>query len=84
MCAVSHASNNHQDLYHIIQGHLASSEMPFGGVGESGMGCYHGKEDFHCFSHIRSIVDKKTWMDLPIRYQKYSLIKEKMLRLFLR
>lgn len=30
MCAVSHASNNHQDLYHIIQGHLASSEMPFG------------------------------------------------------
>lgn len=45
MCAVSHASNNHQDLYHIIQGHLASSEMPFGGVGESGMGCYHGKEE---------------------------------------
>lgn len=45
MCAVSHASNNHQDLYHIIQGHLASSEMPFGGVDESGMGCYHGKEE---------------------------------------
>ena len=64
--------------------HLASSEMPFGGVGESGMGCYHGKEGFKCFSHIRSIVDKKTWMDLPIRYQKYCVIKEKMLRLFLR
>ena len=54
------------------------------GVGESGMGCYHGKEGFECFTHQRSIVDKKTWMDLPIRYQKYRFWKEKMLRGFLR
>lgn len=60
--------------------HLATSQMPFGGVGESGMGCYHGKEGFECFTHQRSIVDKKTWMDLPIRYQKYRFWKEKMLR----
>ena len=64
--------------------HLATSQMPFGGVGESGMGCYHGKEGFECFTHQRSIVDKKTWMDLPIRYQKYRFWKGKMLRGFLR
>lgn len=40
--------------------HLATSEMGFGGVGESGMGCYHGKDGFNAFSHYKSIVDKKT------------------------
>lgn len=63
--------------------HLATSSMPFGGIGESGMGSYHGKTGFETFSHFRSIVDKKTWMDLPIRYQKYTQKKEKLLRLFL-
>ena len=52
--------------------HLATSEMPFGGVGESGMGGYHGKFGFEEFSHYRSIVDKKTWLDLPARYQPYT------------
>jgi aldehyde dehydrogenase (NAD+) len=52
--------------------HLATSEMPFGGVGESGMGGYHGKFGFEEFSHLRSIVDKKTWIDLPARYQPYT------------
>ena len=64
--------------------HLATSAMPFGGVGESGMGGYHGKAGFETFSHYRSIVDKKTWMDLPIRYQHYTALKEKMLRMFLK
>lgn len=64
--------------------HLATSDMPFGGVGESGMGSYHGRVGFETFSHYRSIVDKKTWMDLPIRYQKYTGLKEKMLRMFLK
>ena len=63
--------------------HLATCSMPFGGIGESGMGSYHGKTGFESFSHFRSIVDKKTWMDLPIRYQKYTQKKEKLLRLFL-
>lgn len=62
--------------------HLATSAMPFGGVGESGMGGYHGRAGFETFSHYRSIVDKKTWMDLPIRYQRYDEMKEKMLRRF--
>ena len=61
--------------------HLATSDMPFGGVGESGMGSYHGRVGFETFSHYRSIVDKKTWMDLPIRYQKYTGLKEKMMRM---
>lgn len=65
--------------------HLATSEMPFGGVGESGMGCYHGKQGFEAFSHVKSIVDKKTWLDLPIRYQPYDRkVHDKLLKLFLR
>ena len=64
--------------------HLATSDMPFGGVGESGMGSYHGRVGFETFSHYRSIVDKKTWIDLPMRYQKYTGLKEKMMRMFLK
>ena len=65
--------------------HLATSEMGFGGVGESGMGSYHGKEGFDAFSHTKSIVDKKTWMDLPMRYQSYNRgLYGKLLRMFLR
>ena len=65
--------------------HLATSEMSFGGVGESGMGGYPGKDGFDAFSHTKSIVDKKTWMDLPMRYQPYNRgIYGKLLHLFLR
>ena len=65
--------------------HLATSEMPFGGVGESGMGGYHGKAGFEAFSHEKSIVDKKTWLDLPMRYQPYkSRLYEALLRIFLK
>ncbi len=64
--------------------HLATSAMPFGGVGESGMGCYHGAAGFAEFSHTRSIVDKKTWMDLPVRYQPYTEKKDRLLRKFLK
>lgn len=65
--------------------HLATSEMGFGGVGESGMGSYHGKEGFDAFSHTKSIVDKKTWMDLPMRYQPYQRsLYGKLLHMFLK
>ena len=64
--------------------HLATSGLPFGGVGESGMGAYHGRAGFAEFSHTRGIVDKKTWFDLPIRYQPYTGWKERLARLFLR
>ncbi len=65
--------------------HLATSNMGFGGVGESGMGAYHGKVGFDAFSHHKSIVDKKNWIDLPMRYQPYkSKLYEKLLRMFLK
>ena len=63
--------------------HLATSRMGFGGVGNSGMGSYHGRKSFDTFSHEKSIVSKSTWMDLPVRYMPYSPIKDKLLRMFL-
>ena len=64
--------------------HLATSEMGFGGFGESGMGAYHGEEGFRTFSHYKSIVDKKTWIDLSMRYQPYKPRNEKLLHRFLK
>ena len=64
--------------------HLATTEMGFGGFGESGMGAYHGKIGFDTFSHYKSIVDKKTWIDLPMRYQPYRKGDEKLVRFFLK
>jgi len=66
--------------------HLATSEMGFGGVGESGMGSYHGKDGFNAFSHKKSIVNKKLWIDLPMRYQPYKInsFNEKLIRKFLK
>lgn len=62
---------------------LASSSMGFGGVGESGMGSYHGKDSFETFSHRKSILKKSDRIDLPVRYMPYDAVKEKMIRLFL-
>ena len=64
--------------------HLACSSMGFGGVGESGMGAYHGKAGFETFSHQKSIVDKKCWIDLSIRYQPYNKMKLKLISIFLK
>lgn len=65
--------------------HLAVDSLGFGGVGESGMGAYHGETGFNTFSHIKGIVDKKTFLDIPLRYQPYKNGKnEKMLRKFLK
>ena len=65
--------------------HLATSRMGFGGVGESGMGAYHGKAGFDAFSHSKSMVDKKLWIDLPMRYQPYDRkVYGKLLKFFLK
>ena len=64
--------------------HLATTQMGFGGFGESGMGAYHGKTGFDTFTHYKSIVDKKTWLDLPMRYQPYRKVWESAVRFFLR
>ena len=64
--------------------HLATSRMGFGGVGNSGMGSYHGKRSFDTFSHRKSIVDKSTWMDLPMRYAPYSDLGNTLIRMFMK
>lgn len=64
--------------------HLATSNMGFSGVGESGMGAYHGKTGFDTFTHDKSIVDKKTWMDLPMRYHPYNKLGDWLIHIFLR
>lgn len=64
--------------------HLATPHMGFGGMGASGIGSYHGKDGFEAFSHRRSVLDKKTFMDLPVRYQPYTDLKYRLLRLFVR
>lgn len=64
--------------------HLATTHMGFGGVGASGMGAYHGKRSFDTFSHEKSVLDKSTFLDLPIRYHPYTQKKEKLLRFFLK
>ena len=51
--------------------HIANEEMPFGGVGNSGMSSYHGKESFLAFSHRRSVLSSSTKIDLPFRYMPY-------------
>lgn len=64
--------------------HLATSNMGVGGVGASGMGSYHGRDGFNAFSHQKSIVDKKTWLDLPIRYKPYNKFHDKLITKFLK
>ena len=59
--------------------HIANENIPFGGVGNSGMGRYHDKDSFDAFSHTRSIVSTGNWIDLPFRYMPYkmfSLVKK--------
>lgn len=63
--------------------HVASGHVGFGGVGESGMGVYHGKHSFETFSHEKNILRKYNWIDLPLRYQPYSELKEMMVHMFL-
>ncbi len=55
--------------------HIANSKLPFGGVGNSGIGAYHGKASFDAFSHKRSILKTPTWIDTPFRYMPYRLFK---------
>lgn len=64
--------------------HIASSRLGFGGLKQSGIGGYHGKVGFDTFTHYKSIVDKKTWLDLPMRYQPYSKLKYKLIKMFLK
>lgn len=64
--------------------HLATTNMSFGGFKESGIGSYHGKKGFDTFSHYKSIVDKKTWIDLPMRYQPYNSFFDRLIHFFMK
>ena len=55
--------------------HIANENLPFGGVGNSGMGAYHGKLSFDAFSHHRAVVVTPTWLDLPFRYMPYKMFE---------
>ena len=55
--------------------HIANEKVPFGGVGNSGIGSYHGKLSFDAFTHRRAVITTPTWLDVPFRYMPYSTFK---------
>ena len=69
---VRHTSSGGGCINDVIM-HIANENIPFGGVGNSGMGRYHGRDSFEAFSHTRSIVTTSKWLDLPFRYMPYKM-----------
>jgi aldehyde dehydrogenase (NAD+) len=64
--------------------HVASGYLPFGGVGESGMGSYHGKKSFDTFSHEKSVLFRSNLIDLDFRYHPYTKRKKKIVDIFMK
>ncbi|MDD4739809.1 MAG: aldehyde dehydrogenase family protein, partial [Bacteroidales bacterium] len=60
--------------------HIVPQTLPFGGVGNSGMGSYHGKKSFETFSHKRSILNRKTWLEVALRYPPFTESKKKIVK----
>ena len=71
---IHHTSSGGACINDVIM-HIANEHLPFGGVGNSGMGRYHGRDSLYSFSHRRSVVVTPTWLDLPFRYMPYRLFK---------
>lgn len=63
--------------------HLSNHRLPFGGVGTSGMGSYHGEHGFKNFSHYKSILKRTFWFELPVKYAPYTSWKQKIIRFLL-
>lgn len=63
--------------------HFANHNLPFGGVGESGIGAYHGKQTFDVFSHKKGVTKRYNWLDIPVRYAPYNG-KLKILKTFMK
>ncbi len=63
---------------------VASPYLPFGGIGPSGIGRYHGKKSFETFSNMRSVMEKSNLVDIPVRYPPYTDIRKKILKLLMR
>jgi len=66
------------DINDVIM-HMTNHELPFGGVGLSGMGSYHGRKSFDTFSHRKSVLIKTNWLDVPQRYPPYSAASVRLL-----
>ena len=64
--------------------HFINPAMPFGGVGASGMGAYHGRRTFETFSHFKPVMEQSRWFDLPFRYPPFSRLRTALLELLLR
>jgi aldehyde dehydrogenase (NAD+) len=64
--------------------HITNSNLPFGGVGHSGIGNYHGEAGFKTFTHYKSVMDKPTWLDPSIRYYPHTPFRLKLMRWFLK
>jgi aldehyde dehydrogenase (NAD+) len=60
--------------------HISNGHLPFGGVGGSGMGRYHGEAGFHAFSHYKSILDKPVWFEPSVKYFPHTSLKLRLLR----
>lgn len=63
--------------------HITNSNLPFGGIGSSGIGTYHGKAGFDTFTHFKSIMDKPTWLDPNIKYPPYTDWKKRLVKFVL-
>jgi len=61
--------------------HISNGSLPFGGVGESGMGRYHGEAGFSTFSHYKGVLEKPTWVEPNIKYHPHTSLKLKLLKL---
>ncbi len=64
--------------------HFINRDMPFGGVGASGMGAYHGRRTFDTFCHFKPVMKQSRWFDLPFRYPPFSRLRTALLELLLR
>ncbi|OAD90335.1 aldehyde dehydrogenase [Aequorivita soesokkakensis] len=64
--------------------HISNSNLPFGGVGHSGIGNYHGEAGFKAFTHYKSVMDKPTWLDPSIRYYPHTPFRLKLMRWFMK
>ena len=71
---IRHTSSGGTCINDVIM-HIVNHKVPFGGVGNSGMGSYHGKDSFLAFSHRRAVIKTPTWIDMPFRYMPYKLLK---------
>jgi aldehyde dehydrogenase (NAD+) len=63
---------------------IASPYLPYGGIGPSGIGRYHGKKSFETFSNMRSVLHKSNLFDIPVRYAPYSRLKTGIVKLLMR